>query len=90
MSKVVDVLEGITNIIIRRRELEKKKKSLEGLRVRLIMIASEHGIGVRGQHPIETIARLRGVNLSQEDEAIVKQICEFYGVDPKRLRKRSG
>lgn len=64
------------------------KKLPEDLRIRLIVIASEHGQSIRGQHPIEVITRLKGVNLSPEDEATVKQICEFYGVDPKRLRKR--
>ena len=64
------------------------KKLPEDLRVKLIVIASEHGLGIRGQHPIEMITRLKGVNLSPEDEAVVKQVCEFYGVDPKRLRKR--
>lgn len=64
------------------------KKLTEDLRVKLILIASDHGLSVRGQHPIEIITRLKGINLSPGDEQAVKEICEFYGVDPKRVRKR--
>ena len=66
-----------------------RRKLPENLRVKLIVIASEHGVGIRGQHPIEIITRLREVNLTREDEEAIKKICEFYGADYTRLRKRA-
>ena len=58
----------------------------EELRAALIVIASEHNISVRGKHPIEIIMKLKGTNLTKDDEQTVVEISKFYNIAPERVR----